>query len=249
MSNEDRLQTIVERLLERATQQGLMLRVCGGFAVWLRAGEGRAIAARAARSFSDVDFAAYSAQHREVVALLREEGFEEDAASATVPGLGRIIFSNAKLDLHGDVFLDRLVFTHTIELRGRLELHETTLTLADLLLQKLQIGRFTEKDAIDTAMLVHDHEFASGSSGIQIERLTALFGADWGLCRTSADNIERTRDFIAHAYAPDEAVARRVDAQLGVLRALLHDAPKTLAWRLRAVPGRWVQWQNSVDDL
>jgi len=249
MPGASELEPIARNFLQRAAAQGLVLRVCGGFAVWLRASDGRAIASRTARTYSDLDFVAYSAQHRQLQAFLRAEGFVEDAATATVPGLGRIIFANQKLNLHGDVFLDRLVFTHTIDFLGRLERDQATLPLAELLLQKLQIGRFNEKDAVDVAMLVHDHAFTSDASGFETDRLKAVFGADWGLCQTCADNIARTRDFIGQAYGGGDPVTRRVSAQLDALTALMNATPKTLSWRLRALPGRLVNWRNAVDDL
>jgi hypothetical protein len=46
---------------------------------------------------------------------------------------------------------------HIVAFRNRLELDSPTITLADLLLEKLQIVQLTEKDVKDTLVLLREH--------------------------------------------------------------------------------------------
>ena len=45
-----------------------------------------------------------------------------------------------------DVFFDKLDYNHPIDYRGRLENHPHCVSLADLMLQKLQIVQINDKD-------------------------------------------------------------------------------------------------------
>ena len=47
---------------------------------------------------------------------------------------------------------------------GRLEADSPTIPLTELLLSKLQIVQITEKDVVDTILLLLDHELASGDA-------------------------------------------------------------------------------------
>ncbi len=53
-----------------------------------------------------------------------------------------------------DVFFDRLDYNHPIDYRGRLEFHPDCVSLADLMLQKLQIVQINDKDLKDAMLLL-----------------------------------------------------------------------------------------------
>ena len=73
---------------------------------------------------------------------------------------------------------------HRLDLRDRLDLHPETLSLADLLLTKLQVVETTEKDLVDMATLLSDHALTEDERGINIEYIAGIASSDWGWWRT-----------------------------------------------------------------
>lgn len=70
---------------------------------------------------------------------------------------------------------------HRIDLRGRLELQPFTLSLADLVLQKLQIVDLNRKDNVDVIALLAEHELnGEGPETVDTSYVSALLAGDWG---------------------------------------------------------------------
>ena len=86
---------------------------------------------------------------------------------------------------------------HELDFEKRLELDERTLTLADLLLSKLQIVRMTEKDLKDIYALVNDHRLEpnpNGHEAIDVSRVADVCSNDWGWYRTVKGNVEKATE-------------------------------------------------------
>lgn len=245
-----RLLAAANALIDDARAQDLRFKLCGGLACWQCASDfARQFALRGSRRYSDMDFAAYYTDHTRVLQLLERHGFAELASTATVPGVRRTKFRSPHSGLHGDVFYDALEFCHTVDIRGRIEVEEQTLPIAELLLQKLQIVKLVEKDVIDIQMLLVDHEFSVvDTHAINSPRIALLCGSDWGLHRTVTLNIAKVRAATSIALDLPNELTKRVDEQLNQLERVLREAPKSLLWRLRAIPGAHFQWYETVDD-
>jgi len=236
-------------LINTGQAAGVPLRLCGGLACWVRAGEaGRRFALAAGRTYSDFDLAANFADRSTVVELLKRAGFKESSTTATVPGSRRGIFSGPG-ELHGDVFYDVIDFCHCIDFRHRLEVDYPTLPVAELLLHKLQIMELTAKDIIDAQVLLFEFEFtASDKDAISVPRVAGLCGSDWGLFRTTCINIDRISTATQSAAYFQADQRNRVLGQLARLRELLDEAPKSLRWRFRAILGEHVRWYETVEE-
>jgi hypothetical protein len=66
-----------------------------------------------------------------------------------------------------------------------LELDYPTISLVDLLLEKMQIVRINEKDIIDTIMLLREHDVGSSDDEtINIDYMAKTCKSDWGLWKT-----------------------------------------------------------------
>jgi len=196
-----------------------------------------------------MDFAACYPQRREIINLFQRHGFREDAASATVPGLRRTILDSNADGVRGDIFYDVLSFCHSLDLRGRLELHDRTIALADLMLQKMQILGLTEKDAIDVQMLLLDHDLGPDDHvGISKARIAQVCGSDWGFFRTFSLNIERIEAITASSPYLNVAQRERIASQLARLRQCVGEMPKSLGWRLRSLIGDRLRWYETVDE-
>jgi hypothetical protein len=114
----------------------------------------------------------------------------------------------------------------------------------------MQIVEINEKDVIDTIMLLLEHPLGVGDAEtINLDRIAALCGGDWGLWRTTSMNLGKVRT-LANGYPQlsaqhKEHTAAQVEAVLTRIAA----EPKTLAWRLRARVGDRVKWYKDVDEV
>jgi hypothetical protein len=101
-----------------------------------------------------------------------------------------------------------------------------------------------EKDLVDIAALLCDHELTAGSDdGIDAHYVAALTAADWGPWRTATLVLERVagylreRPALAGAHANAEALSLRIEPM-----------PKTRGWRLRARIGDRKRWYQLPEE-
>jgi hypothetical protein len=238
------------QILEAAKARNVTLRLIGALAFHIRCPDCNYIQTRAQRLFTDIDFMAYFPQRGDVEKLFKELGYVEDRRVKTVPGLRRSIFFHRDHAWHSDVFYDVLDFSHEIDLKGRLELDYPTLSLVDLLLEKLQIAQINRKDVIDTVMLLRQHDLGDAAGAtIQVDHLARLTKADWGLWKTvttNLDKIGRLADLDEVLTEEDREIIR---GRLQGILARIDDEPPTLRWRLRSRIGERIKWYRDVDEV
>jgi hypothetical protein len=241
------LPDIASHLVAEAAEHGVALRLLGGLAVWHRASP----AARAAlgRAYPDLDMAAYRRQAKPLRQLLEAAGYAPDQMFNAVQGSERLLYHSPGANWHIDIFLDRFAMSHTLDLGQRLEVEALTLPGAELLLTKLQVAEVNNKDLSDSAMLLWDHELAAGDGDgrINVERVTALCGEDWGLFTTVGDNLDRLAERLEE-LVPQAADRERIAARASELRERLEAAPKSRRWRMRASVGRRKRWYETPEE-
>jgi len=238
------------KILDEANQRSLTLRLIGALAFHIHCPKFNYIQLETGRFFTDVDFMAYVEEQGKTEKMFKELGYLDDPRIKTVPGLRRSIFFTADHRLHSDVFYDVLEFSHTIDFRGRLAIDSPTISLVDLLLEKMQIFKLNEKDAIDTLMLVREHDVGShDDQTINIDYMAKLCKADWGLWKTVTTNLEKV-DKLADDYAVLTAEDREiVRSRLSEIISRIDREPTTLSWRIRSRIGERVKWYNDVDEV
>lgn len=241
-------------IVSEATARSFALRLCGGTAVWFRAGESsRSFLAGHGRSLPDIDLVCRSRHRRDAEALLSRWGFRLDnTVLGSGPYSGRLVYRSAVYSntvKECELYLDELRFSHCVDLRGRLEVDNTTIPLAELLLSKLQIERISQRDLMDCVALLADHRIASEDDQcVNIAVLSSAWGSDWGLWRTTMDNIARLRACYTSnsgaGVSDADLVARRIEE----LAEILNLCRKTLGWKIRAQIGDLVPWCEEVED-
>jgi len=236
------------RVIEAGKAQGVVLRIIGALAFHHHCPEFGYIQAKLNRVYTDIDFAAYGKQNKQIRDLFVALGYDEDLEiNAFHAEGGRLIFNNPTNHIHVDVFMDRLDFCHPIPWKNRLEVDSTTIPLAELVLEKMQIVKINEKDIIDTIMLLREHAVTRDDDDhINAARIAELAAGEWGLWRTASMNLGKVRDYLPHFDLSDDdrtIVAGRVDE---ILKAM-DDQPKGTKWRLRARVGDKVKWYNEID--
>lgn len=239
-----------DRLLGAAREAGVTLRLLGALAFRRHCPTYGSLQDRLQRHYTDIDFAGYGTDAERIRSLFRELGYKEDAEVYINSEGSRFVFEPVTSGTHVDVFLDKLEFCHTISWKNRLEQDDPTIPLADLLLEKMQIVEINEKDLIDAAMLLLEHDLGEGDDEtVNVGYVASLCGADWGLHRTVTMNLDKVRSY-AHnnSLVRDEERAvldERVAATLGRIQR----EPKTVKWKLRSRVGDRVRWYRDVGEV
>jgi hypothetical protein len=229
-------------------ESGLQARLLGGLAIWLRCPSVRT--GPYARSYDDMDFAVASRTSSALKDFLEAQGYLPDRFFNGLHGESRLYYQAPEGQWSIDVAIDELTMSHKLDLRGRLDGLRPTITLADLLLSKLQVWEINRKDLGDALCLLADHPVGDDDSdpdAISRKRIAAVLGADWGFCHTT----ERNLGTLAQQWAdiPVPAASCDVADQIELLRRTIGKAPKTRGWRMRSRIGERVRWYEVPEEV
>jgi len=240
----------LKRIIKASDEAGSLLRVIGSLAFQMHCPKYGYLQEVMGRAYTDIDFAAYRKQTKEIKELMTNLGYTENREVFIVSEGERSIFDRPEVGLHVDVFYEKLDFCHAIYWENRLEVDAPTIPLAEMLLEKMQIVQINEKDIIDTIMLLMEHSLGDvDEETINIKRIAELCSTDWGFWRTTTMNLDKVRQ-LAQGYEElkDEHKAL-IEAQVAAALERIEQEPKSLAWRLRARVGDRVKWYKDVDEV
>jgi hypothetical protein len=235
------------RLVRAADATGVRLRLLGGAAIWVRCLSARSGPLQ--RDYADIDVAGLSRSRQEIGRFFEAQGYAAEKLFNALHGATRLIFTDTRTGRSVDVIFDRFTMCHTIDLRDRLELDEATLSLADLLLTKLQIVQLNEKDVLDILALLADHEVDSSGDpeAVDLRRITALTTDDWGLEHTIRRTLAEARERSKRVGAA-QGVVGTIEGRIDALVAGLDGFPKTRRWRMRARVGERIRWYRLPEE-
>jgi hypothetical protein len=240
------------RLSGDAQKQGLILRVMGPIALHYYFPDHvelyRRMERLGERVFTDIDFAAYGKQRGKLVPFFEAHGYQLEKRAAMVSGGTRLIFFSSNIPMI-DVFFDKLDYNHPIDYRGRLEAHPNCVSLADLMLQKLQIVQINDKDLKDAMLLLLAAPLGdTDKDGINAKYIAKLFSEDWGFYHTATINLVRITEAMAGVKALTDEQRNAIGAKVDALLKIIEDAPKSSKWKSRAKTGTSKQWFKEVED-
>jgi hypothetical protein len=249
-AERQRFEQEVQRIVQAAMEAKVVLRLLGSLAFQLHCPEHGSLQAKLGRAYTDIDFAGYNKQAKRVSELLARLGYQENREIFVVTEGLRAIFENPSSRLHVDVFYEKLDFCHVIPWNGRLEADAPTIPLAEMFLEKMQIVQINEKDVIDTIMLLLEHPLGSEDhETINMNRVAALCGSDWGLWRTVTMNLDKVGRLAQNYPQLDDSAKARVTHQVVAALARIEAEPKSMAWRIRSRVGDRVKWYKDVDEV
>jgi hypothetical protein len=233
------------RLIDLATEQGLVLRLLGGLAIQLLTPE---LPART-RTGQDLDFGSVRSSRKGLTALLEQQGFVGDRNFNALYGDKQMYFTHAETGLAVDVMVDRIHMCHTVEFADRATELPYTLSPTDLLLSKLQIVELNDKDLDDILRLLVHFGLADAADGIDLRVVSELVGDDWGWFKTISLTLDRISARLADG-SPDAIAGGANDpaAAVQTLRATLAGAPKSRRWRLRDKVGERKRWYDLPEE-
>ena len=248
--------TEARTIVERGAEEGLLLRVMGGVGIRLHTLECEELGLRLVRlgtgdvEFTDLDFVSYKEFRKRMPDFFAGMGYQKRRATLSSAASERHIYFHQHGWFFVDVFFDQLrVANHRLDFRGRLELDPLTLSPTDLLLEKLQIVHFSEKDFKDSLSLLYAHELAEQNKedAINCAYIANLLAKDWGFWYTLTTNLKGIRDLLPRmeALSADEAqvVEERIDALLSRIEA----EPKSMGWKARSRIGTKKRWYEPVE--
>jgi len=235
------------RIIGLAESKGVVLRLLGGVAFYLRCPSARN--GSIARSYSDLDFIGHARQSLEIKQVFGELGYLARERFNALYGSRRLGFTDSAKKTRVDVFLDVFEMCHKFDLKQRMEIDRQTITLADLLATKLQVIQTNEKDLGDMFCLLVDHEVGGSDlrDTINGEYLARLCGEDWGIYKTFSMKLAMLAASVEKSNLKEperELVIKRVRR----LSAAIESAPKSIAWKMRAAIGERVRWYELPEE-
>jgi len=226
-SERNKFEDELKRIIEASDNAGLMLRVIGSLAFQMHCPQYGYLQAAMGRAYTDIDFAGYRKQTKEIRSLMAGLGYAENREVTIISEGSRSIFENHHNQLHIDVFFDKLDFCHVISWDGRLEVDRPTIPLSEMLLEKMQIVKINEKDVVDTIMLLLEHPLGSADQEtINMTHISKLCANDWGLWRTTTMNLDKVAKLAVGYPQLEEAQKSKVVAQVTQALELIAAEPK-----------------------
>jgi hypothetical protein len=252
VSRHEQIPGEATRLVGTAADRSLLLRITGSVAVHLHCSQHNGLMGELGRRpFYDIDFWGRDRDHQRIDAFFHAEGYQADPAARGLRewGIKRQIFAHPETGIKIDVFMDTLVMAHTIRFADRLELADPCITLADLVLSKLQIHEMTANDLIDLTVLLGEHRIGTQAAGqIDLNRIRDVLCDDWGFWYTADLNLAKLHESVGRSGL-DPELAARVRMQIDTVRAHLAEAPKSRRWKLRAKVGTRKRWYQQVEEV
>jgi hypothetical protein len=236
------------RIVDKAQEKGIVIRVMGATVIRKHCPEFLHLHTAMKRELSDIDFMTYSKFNPSIKPLFVELGYEPDERFNAYFGIMRQQYRDHTNRRIADVFFDKLEMCHTIDFRGRLELDYPTITLADFLLEKMQIVQLNEKDKIDTIVLLREHGIGDfDKETINAAYIAKLLAKDWGFYYTVTTNLSKVKEYARSTLSEEDS--RDVVAKIDQLLEWIEKEPKTTAWKMRARIGPKKKWYRDVEEV
>lgn len=249
-SEREKFENELYAILKASSDSGILLRVIGSLAFQMHCPQFGYLQAALGRAYTDIDFAAYKQQNKDISGMFARMGYIENREVFIGSEGERAIFDKPGTGLHVDVFYEKLDFCHAIYWKDRLEVDSPTIPLTELLLEKMQIVQINEKDIIDTIMLLLEHPVGeTDKETINIKLAAELCANEWGLWRTTTMNLEKVKQLAQHYSQLTPEQKKKVELQVDAVLKRLNDEPKPLAWRIRDRVGDRVKWYKDVDEV
>lgn len=236
-------------LVRAAAEKGVSLRLAGSVAVVTRCPERYEWRRRQDWAPGDVDFVCAREEAGELRALFRELKYENDERLLIATEGRRWTLYVRDGQRLIDVFFDRLEFCHPLDLRGRIALDPETLTLADLLLSKLQYVAPRTNDIEDIISLLKTYPLGNHDEGtINLNRIGDVLEDSWGFYYTAHLNFGRVSAHLEQGASGGGATVGEVREKVEEVSSVVESRPKGLQWKFRALIGPRLKWYNDVEE-
>jgi hypothetical protein len=247
------LQQEAVNIVNEAKEQGIELRVVGSAGIRLHCSAPAIVMDKLKRPAKDIDFIVMKEHRKGMRRFLESRGYKIDRDLLVAMEGTRYTFVHSEHGAELDVFVDRLNFCHTVEVRDRLNRHQITIPIEELLLQKLQIVEMTTTDQMDVGVILATHEVNGEVESPEIideTYIAQLLARDWGFHHTATRNLEKIKRAMSLPTSEGmggQTIAQAEERAERLLTAINAHA-KTLAWKMRDKIGERMQWWQDVDE-
>jgi hypothetical protein len=236
------------RLVDAAEKKGVPVRLMGAIAVRIHCPHNRSLLKDMSRPVTDIDLMAYKRDRSNIKKLFEEEGYHEE--NPWFYGGSRSIFTKTE-KLHADVFYDKLVMCHSIDFSDRLELDYPTITISDILLEKMQIIQINEKDLKDTLLLFKEHDIEENTDkeAFNATYIAQLLSKEWGFYYTVTINLEKVQNYVEKQDFLQKKDKEKINTKIQNLMNTINQTPKSTKWKIRAKIGTKQKWYSDVEEV
>jgi hypothetical protein len=197
------------------------------------------------RRLTDIDLITLSYNMKNIKPLLNSLGYR---IMFNPIGIKRETYQ--KKNIKVDVFYDELNMCHKLDLKNRLNTDPLTISISDLLLQKLQIINITDKDVKDVIALLLEYDIGfDDDNKINGDYIAQVLSKDWGFCHTVCINLSRIRDLGVKRFHLQESQLKVVNEKIDQIIKFIQEKPKSISWKLRAILGEKIKWYNEVEEV
>jgi hypothetical protein len=235
------------RIQKEAERVGLSLRLLGALAFRYQCPKNATHFEALERRITDIDFAASTRHRDQLLTFFTKQGYVVDENALVIGGGNRYIFENPQKQKHIDVFFDRLEMCHTVFFKDRLNIDSCTISLADMLLEKMQIVEISRKDFKDTAVLLLEHDIGQDDSTINMEYVGRIMSNDWGFFHTFTTNLLKLKDRLVEFDNLNEKEKEIIRQRIEKILEKINNLEKSLKWKMRAKIGTKMKWYRQVD--
>jgi hypothetical protein len=244
------------KIVEEARRAQLPLRLIGGVAIRLHSLECSEFANRLGRlghreqEYTDLDFMSYLKSRDSIRKFFESVGYRKRRTTLSSAATQRHIYFHPDGWFYADVFFDRLLAAnHPVDFRGRLDLDFPTVSLADLLLMKLQIVSFSEKDIKDTLLLLKAHrlEEVQAPDVVDMQYIASLLAKNWGFWYTATTNLTGLKNTISEMPELNPSERNEIASKIFTLLERIENEPKTTGWKMRSTIGARKRWYEPVE--
>ena len=247
--------TEAKRLVDGASSNSIPMRILGALAVRIHSPEFVDLHHQLGRlagstEFTDIDVITYNDTRDKLERFFGSMGYNPEPRVRKTPAIWayRQMYIEPKGQFHVDVFFDTLEMSHTVDFRNRLEVDYPTISLADLLLEKMQIHHINEKDIKDTIVLIRAHQVGdTDKECINQSYIARVLSGDWGFYHTVSLNLAKTKLLLQEYNVPDKDKID-VEAKIQQLLDRMEKEPKSMKFNMRAKVGEKKKWYNDVDE-
>ncbi len=238
------------RIINEGEKEGIVLRLMGACAIKMHCREHKSLFEEMKRTLTDLDFMTYSKYSQYLTKFFKSLGYQPNEIFIQMHGHSRHIYLDSIHKRIIDVFFDRLSFSHTINFKNRLEINSPTITLADLLLEKMQIAHINQKDIKDSIILLVEHDIGESERElVNGNYIAEVLSNDWGFYYTVTTNLKIVRDYLEKIDLLNNEVKETVKTRIENLLKRIEDKPKSFRWRLRAKIGTSKKWYSDVEEV
>lgn len=260
-----------EKIVKEANVRDIQLRILGGLGVAFHSQEFRDFARKLGRvgtgtiegqEYSDIDFMSYRKHRDKVKELFSDMEYAKRRATLSSAASERQIYYHPKGWFYVDVFFDKLIVAnHPINFVGRLELDFPTVTVTDILLEKIQMWEaYSIKDLKDCLILLRTHsvEEKIQKESIDANYVAKILSEDWGFWFTATTNLKKIKKFISDIEKLGAEVGidprqlkreelEQIIVRIDKLLERIEKEPKSFKWKMRAKVGTKKRWYNPVE--